>query len=812
MSGQSENQGLGLDENFELDELDTGDNPALLADEGEPQFDVGKMEFDNTNGFDFIDEDKKEDSSDLFDIPDAPTDDKPADAEDVAKDAMDVDQPEAELATDNDVNVKPDPEDSAAKQDDVVDSLTTEEVIGPDVPSTTTTKEATSADGTAPQELEDAKPAETSEIAEPKDEQLKNLDDLTKPEDESTTKPVDDSTDKAEPSKLTESKEKENAKLTEPTTAKDTAEPSEPAAILTNDDKLKLEGAPQVKDEDELFPKEPKKKGRKRIVDDDEEDYVEPEEDDESDDADDEPVAPTDPRLLVTQTHTIIIPSYALWFLMKKIHAIEKETLPEFFEGSHPLKSPKIYINYRNFMVNAYRLNPNEYLTLTLCRRNLVGDVGTLMRVHRFLTRWGIINYQVQPQLKPGFVDQKGSQQVGLPYAGDYVVKYDAPRGLFPFDTIKVNPDRIDVAHVKKLMEKEGLIKETSNANSETESKEDDAFGDLMNLLGASSKRNSPEAEEKTNGSVDAPARKRRRVVEWSDAETDKLVKAIKEHPSDWYKVSEIVGKSPQECVLQFLQIPIDDLFNDFSSLPQGDRVAQLLKYAPNFPVLSVDNPVVLMLAYVSQLVDPEVAKAASNGGKEAINKILEEKANSDLDGVKKESSPVQDAVATTLGVIGARLHLFATYEEREMSKHATTIVNHELARIEAKLKKLDELQTIYERERRNLVRQQEEVFIDRLALAKLTVGVTKKLEEAITLLEAKDTAGDVLSLLNEAKQLLYKPHKQSLTTLKDGESALTPASDADPSGAPSVKPEEEEDKMKPLSIKAPQTFQVWAP
>lgn len=118
---------------------------------------------------------------------------------------------------------------------------------------------------------------------------------------------------------------------------------------------------------------------------------------------------------------------------MKKIHQIEQESLPEFFGSKHPSKSPKIYVNYRNFMINAYRLNPNEFLTLTSCRRNLVGDVGTLMRVHRFLNKWGLINYQVKPQFKPGYAVEKlpNGQLVGLPYTGDFHVKYDTLEDYF---------------------------------------------------------------------------------------------------------------------------------------------------------------------------------------------------------------------------------------------------------------------------------------------------------------------------------------------------------------------------------------------
>lgn len=38
------------------------------------------------------------------------------------------------------------------------------------------------------------------------------------------------------------------------------------------------------------------------------------------------------------------------------------------------------YLAYRNFMIDTYRLNPQEYLSSTSCRRNLTGDVCAVMR------------------------------------------------------------------------------------------------------------------------------------------------------------------------------------------------------------------------------------------------------------------------------------------------------------------------------------------------------------------------------------------------------------------------------------------------
>lgn len=99
---------------------------------------------------------------------------------------------------------------------------------------------------------------------------------------------------------------------------------------------------------------------------------------------------------LVSQTHAIILPSYTSWFDMHTIHPLEKKAMAEFFNGRNRSKTPAVYKDYRDFMINTYRLNPVEYLTVTACRRNLAGDVCAIMRVHSFLEQWGLINYQVR--------------------------------------------------------------------------------------------------------------------------------------------------------------------------------------------------------------------------------------------------------------------------------------------------------------------------------------------------------------------------------------------------------------------------------
>uniref|UniRef100_K3WXB7 SWIRM domain-containing protein n=1 Tax=Globisporangium ultimum (strain ATCC 200006 / CBS 805.95 / DAOM BR144) TaxID=431595 RepID=K3WXB7_GLOUD len=99
---------------------------------------------------------------------------------------------------------------------------------------------------------------------------------------------------------------------------------------------------------------------------------------------------------------SVVVPRCSTWFSMDAINPIEKRMLPEFFVNealyrnfppgakSNASKTPQIYLKYRNFMINAYRQQPQVYLTATACRRNLAGDACAILRVHElgFMSRF----------------------------------------------------------------------------------------------------------------------------------------------------------------------------------------------------------------------------------------------------------------------------------------------------------------------------------------------------------------------------------------------------------------------------------------
>ncbi len=108
------------------------------------------------------------------------------------------------------------------------------------------------------------------------------------------------------------------------------------------------------------------------------------------------------PIIQKAQPEMISLPSSTVkWLDINAIHEIEIKSLPEFFNNKYPSKTPEIYKKYRNFIINLYRQNPSTYLSGTACRRHLAGDVCAILRLHKFLEKWGLINFKLDPKFKP---------------------------------------------------------------------------------------------------------------------------------------------------------------------------------------------------------------------------------------------------------------------------------------------------------------------------------------------------------------------------------------------------------------------------
>ncbi|XP_017119040.1 SWI/SNF complex subunit SMARCC2 isoform X2 [Drosophila elegans] len=316
------------------------------------------------------------------------------------------------------------------------------------------------------------------------------------------------------------------------------------------------------------------------------------------------------------QTHHIIVPSYSAWFDYNSIHVIEKRAMPEFFNSKNKSKTPEIYMAYRNFMIDTYRLNPTEYLTSTACRRNLAGDVCAIMRVHAFLEQWGLINYQIDADLRP--------TPMGPPPTSHFHILSDTPSGLQA-----INPQKTQQPSAAKTLldlDKKPLGKEGGLE-----------LGDKGGLTGIKT-----EALENGGGAgglssgvsqfglkldqyAKKPAAMRNRTAasmarEWTDQETLLLLEGLEMHKDDWNKVCEHVGTRTQdECILHFLRLPIEDPYLEDDGGFLGPLGCQPIPFSKS------GNPIMSTVAFLASVVDPRVAAAAAKAAMEEFAAIKDE-------------------------------------------------------------------------------------------------------------------------------------------------------------------------------------------
>ncbi|XP_069673998.1 SWI/SNF complex subunit SMARCC2 isoform X2 [Periplaneta americana] len=293
------------------------------------------------------------------------------------------------------------------------------------------------------------------------------------------------------------------------------------------------------------------------------------------------------------QTHHIIIPSYSAWFDYNSIHTVEKRALPEFFNGKNKSKTPEIYLAYRNFMIDTYRLNPTEYITSTACRRNLAGDVCAIMRVHAFLEQWGLINYQVDSDSRP--------TPMGPPPTSHFHVLSDTPSGLQP-----INPPKTPQPSAAKTL----LDLDKKDPAKKPDSDPGTNFGLKLDQYA----RKPAALRNKTAASM---------TREWTEQETLLLLEGLELYKDDWNKVCEHVGSRTQdECILHFLRLPIEDPY--LEDHEAGGGALGPLAYQP-IPFSKAGNPIMSTVAFLASVVDPRVAASAAKAAMEEFASIKDE-------------------------------------------------------------------------------------------------------------------------------------------------------------------------------------------
>ncbi|KAL6882550.1 hypothetical protein ACP4OV_011240 [Aristida adscensionis] len=276
------------------------------------------------------------------------------------------------------------------------------------------------------------------------------------------------------------------------------------------------------------------------------------------------PPPPPSPRELYT------IPASSGWFRWDGIHEAERRALPEFFGGAGgagfgtATRNPRIYREYRDFIIAKYREDPARRLTFTEVRRSLVGDVTLLRKLFAFLDSSGLINFSAT-----------SSRPAGQPQEAGVVV--EAPVGL----QVTPRPPASFFAEEKRRGGGENGFRlppltsysdvfgewmpgkapicgycseECKDGDCETR---EDGFKVCTNC----SKTNNDNKEEATKSPDDKKESMRNHASSaWTDAETLLLLEGVLKHGDDWDLIAQHVRtKNKSECIARLIQLPFGE-------------------------------------------------------------------------------------------------------------------------------------------------------------------------------------------------------------------------------------------------------------
>jgi SWI/SNF related-matrix-associated actin-dependent regulator of chromatin subfamily C len=167
----------------------------------------------------------------------------------------------------------------------------------------------------------------------------------------------------------------------------------------------------------------------------------------------------------------------------------------------------------------------------------------------------------------------------------------------------------------KESLNSAGTPSATAN-NIQVDKLNPDSFGLTTKIDGTSKPITSSTSSQLPNNGI-------LRSQDWTDQELLLLLEGLELFKDDWNKVCEHVGTRTQdECILKFLQLPIEDPYLDPSVESGNAGALGPLAFQP-IPFSQSGNPVMSTVAFLASIVDPRVASAAA---KAAINEFTKMK------------------------------------------------------------------------------------------------------------------------------------------------------------------------------------------
>lgn len=276
-----------------------------------------------------------------------------------------------------------------------------------------------------------------------------------------------------------------------------------------------------------------------------------------------------------------VVPVHCGWFSWSKIHTLEERSLPSFFSGKLDNRTPELYMEIRNLIMNKFHANPNTRIELKDLSEISVGDTNAKQEIMEFLDYWGLINYHPFPETE-SFI---------LNIDADEAEKTDSLlEKLYQFDKEESCAQAVPKSSVATPTIASRLFPESSIAD-ELMTAEGPSVEYHCNSCSADCSRKRYHCQKQadydlctecfTSGKFDSDMSPSDFILmepadaagassgKWTDQETLLLLEALELYKENWNEIAEHVAtKTKAQCILHFVQMPIEDPFMDCDDQP----------------------------------------------------------------------------------------------------------------------------------------------------------------------------------------------------------------------------------------------------
>lgn len=474
-----------------------------------------------------------------------------------------------------------------------------------------------------------------------------------------------------------------------------------------------------------------------------------------------------------------LIPMHSDWFSPSTVHRLERQVVPHFFSGKSPDHSPEKYTNLRNKIISKYLENPGKRLAFADCQGLVANnELYDLSRIVRFLDNWGIINYMSSSHNRPRMSgslmsgslikeDMNGELIVQTTHLRsiDSLILFDKPKCSVRLEDIGLlspstasragNSDDISLDLDRKIRERLSehscsyCLRPLPDLHYQSQKEADiilcsDCFHDAKFIVGHSSIDFTRTESRKYTVDSEGDC--------WTDQETLLLLEGLEKYKENWDAIGEHVGtKSKAQCILHFLRLPMDDgsLANIEAMQIDTNGVGHALSYSNangdaseilpqgvsatyEIPFANTPNPVMSLVAFLANAIGPRVAAACACASLAVLTKG---DPRSSCDGVpnmgyqkdtedqiRNANCPltlefVKMAARSGLSAAAMKAKLFADQEEREIQRLSATIINHQLKRLELKLKQFAEVETFLMKQGEQIEKNRQRLSTEKVAM-----------------------------------------------------------------------------------------------